>query len=429
MDEKLHIVVSSFSDCREKNGIVTFMDILRRNAGGFGDRGFRLAFANYVDFPSRPPARPGPVRADAPTPPAPPGAATASAPGRIRRTMLAVKYWIKGQLAKRPLLAFLLMTATLSRRGLVTTLKARLRAGPGSVHFHQDAFCAYFGQWILHRSSRRILLLHSGNDSLRQVFIHFHGMRGTRYEACVREAFRRTLAGLDGIVTLNERYADTLRAQFPHIDVRCIYNTSPFTGEDADRHRTARPAQEAPGRRIEILAVGSLQPIKGFDLLVGAAAGLPDADRDRLHVTIVGGGPARPALQAAVDAAGLREVITLNGESDHVASFLGRADAYILTSRDEGFPIALIEASGFGLPIVATRVGAIPEVYDEASCLFMEPTVDSIREALAAIARGGVDLDELARRSRAVFDAKLSLDAFMKAYCELFDQVGRRHAR
>lgn len=420
MNESSQVIVSSVSNCLEKNGVVTFMAILHRHSRIFYEHGVQLDFANYVDFPA-------PAQSIEPAPAAPESTA-ANTPSLVRRCLQATKYAIKEQFAKRPLGAFLLMMGTLSRRALVAVIKARLREGPNCLHFHQDIFCAFFGQRLLSRNSRKLLLLHAGHDPLHQVFIHFRGMRGTRYETRIRAELRHLLGRLDGIVTLNERYASKLRSEFPGLDIRCIYNTSPFAGGAGSSHDGGRQMDKRQDR-LRVLAVGSLQYIKGFDLLINAAADLEEADRRRLHITIVGGGADRAPLQAIIDAQGLQDVVTLNGESDNVASFLARADTYILTSRDEGFPIALIEASSFGLPIVSTRVGSIPEVFDEGSCMFIEANVDSIRDALLGLSRGTVDLCELARRSRSVFDAKLSLDAFLGAYCRLFTEHGRVHAR
>ncbi|MBM3117391.1 glycosyltransferase family 4 protein [Jeongeupia naejangsanensis] len=412
MTELRQIIVSSVSNCIEKNGIVSFMAILRCNDQAFHERGVRLGFANYVDFP---------VSAVAPV-----ELATTST---VRRWMQAAKRSIKGSLIKSPLGAFLLMVGVLSPRALIAVIKARRLEEPGCLHFHQDVFCAFYGLRLLRRDTPKVLLLHSSDDPLNHLFVLFHGMRGTRYEKSIRAHFRRVLETMDCIVTLNERYAQTLRSEFPSHDIRCIYNTSSFASAACGMYDSGRSLADDGLRRLEIVAVGSLQYIKGFDLLVQAVAALSEVDRQRLHITIVGGGTEREPLQAAIDAQSLQNEITLNGESNDVASFLARADAYILTSRDEGFPIALIEASSFGLPIVSTRVGSIPEVFDKGSCLFMDAKIDSIRDALTALGRGTVDLRELALRSQEVFDRKLSLDSFLDAYADIFNCVERRHAR
>ncbi len=398
MTQAQRIIVSSINDCSEVNGIVTFMQILQSNAASFREGGFELK---------------APAPAPTPTP-------TASA---WREQAIRLKRAAKVPLARSPLGAFLLMMATLTVRGLVTAWRSRRLERPGCIHFYQDAFCAFFGR-ALHRSdARKAVILHSGDDALHQLFGHFHGMRGTRYETLVRKHFSRTLRNVDAIITLNEHYASVLRAEFPGVDVRCIYNTSPFSGS----HTGTRGAA-GDRSRLEIVAVGSLQRRKGFDLLIDALGGMTEAVRERLHATIVGGGTEHAALQAAIDRQGLRDVVTLNGESHNVAPFLARADAYILTSRDEGFPIALIEACSYGLPIISTRVGSIPEVFDESSCLFTDATAPSIRGVLQGIADGSTDLQQLAWRSQAIFDAKLSMKSFLDAYVHLFSGLGMRHA-
>lgn len=420
MNTNRNIIVSSISDCREKNGVVTFMMILKSNASAFLAQGLTLKFVNFVDFPSAVGA--------APSPPNRPAAMHSEQvfPLRsdLRDIVVRMKRSIKQVIVARPLGALLLLMSTLGGRAFVVAWKARRHEQEGTIHFYQDFLCASFGRVLHSRNTCKVLLLHSGNDPLNHLFTHFHGMRGTRYELLVRKLFSSTLKAQDALVTLNEHFSDILRAELPGIDIRCIYNTSPF--EISSTTRSARHATTTS--RIEIVAVGSLQYIKGFDLLVEALARMEIIDRSRLHVTVVGGGKEHVPLQAAIEAASLDEIVTLQGECSDVSPFLLRADAYILTSRDEGFPIALIEAAFFGLPIVSTRVGSIPEVFDETSCLFIGNEVDSIRDALSRIARGEVDLTSLAQRAREVFEAKLSKDIFLKAYFKLFKTLGERSA-
>ena len=411
MTQTRRIIVSSINDCREVNGIVTFLQILRSNAASFRECGFALDFVNYVDLPADPASNTS-AKAQAST------SATVTWSERAIRPKRAIKV----PLARSPLGSFLLMMTTLPIRGLVTAWRSRRLEQAGCIHFYQDAFCAFFGRFLHRSDACKVIILHSGDDALHQLFGHFYGMRGTRYEALVREHFRRTLRTMDVIVTLNHHYASVLRAEFPSVEVRCIYNTSLFSCSQASTRDTV-------GKRsmLEIVAVGSLQHRKGFELLIDALGGMPEAVRKRLHVTIVGGGAEHVALQAAIDRQGLCDVITLNGVSHNVAPFLARADAYILTSRDEGFPIALIEACSYGLPIISTRVGSIPEVFDESSCLFTDLTASSIRDALLAIAEGVTDLQQLAQRSQAIFEEKLSMQSFVGSYAHLCSSLGVRH--
>jgi glycosyltransferase involved in cell wall biosynthesis len=91
-------------------------------------------------------------------------------------------------------------------------------------------------------------------------------------------------------------------------------------------------------------------------LFVAAAAAL----RERLptaRFTLIGDGPLRAEVEAAVQAAGLADACELAGERNDVHELLGRADLFWLTSDWEGLPNALIEALACGLPAVVTDVG------------------------------------------------------------------------
>ncbi|MDR3399317.1 MAG: glycosyltransferase [Pandoraea sp.] len=406
MEKKQKVIVSSVSDCREKNGIVTFMEILARNASRFEVSGLDLAFANYVDLQLS--------RAEvATTVPALEARPTAPvAPSLPFRTRLKRK--VKEAIRQRPFPAFALFLGTLGMRGLMTAIKARRYDEPGCVHFYQDFLTASFGCFLHHKTARRVIILHSGDDALSQLFAHFPGMKGTRYERRVRQWFDWTLQRQHAIVALSEKYASDLRGHYPKHEVRCIYNTSPFAGTRSVGGDSGRPQD-----RIKLVAVGTLQYRKGFDMLIKAVASMPLAERNKLEVTIVGGGPSHGELDALIDQYGLNGRITLAGESHNVAAFLQPSDVYILTSRDEGLPISLIEACSFGLPIISTPVGSIPELFDDASCRFAHPSEDSIADALMALCTGKLDLENLSRQSKRIFDSKLSLENFLGSYINL----------
>ena len=87
---------------------------------------------------------------------------------------------------------------------------------------------------------------------------------------------------------------------------------------------------------------------------------LPDA-----HFLLVGDGPERPVVESKRRELGLEERVHLCGLQSDVRPFLSAMDAYLMSSKFEGLPIAMLEAMSTGLPIVATTVGGIPEVVRE----------------------------------------------------------------
>ncbi|MCX6599410.1 MAG: glycosyltransferase [Acidobacteria bacterium] len=99
--------------------------------------------------------------------------------------------------------------------------------------------------------------------------------------------------------------------------------------------------------------------MKGHDVLIRAIAQLPSP----ASLTIVGAGGMRPELQALADQQGVR--LSFAGElagAAAVRQVVAQADLFVLASRSEGMPRALIEAMALGVPAVATRVGGIPEL-------------------------------------------------------------------
>jgi glycosyltransferase involved in cell wall biosynthesis len=104
-----------------------------------------------------------------------------------------------------------------------------------------------------------------------------------------------------------------------------------------------------------VLSVGRLAPQKDFPVLLDVAR----AVRESTYV-VVGEGPLRDELQAAIDAS--RLAVRLVGHRSDVPDLLGAADVFLLTSRWEARALVVQEAMQAGVPVVARRVGGIPEL-------------------------------------------------------------------
>ena len=132
----------------------------------------------------------------------------------------------------------------------------------------------------------------------------------------------------------------------------------------------------------QLVTVGSLaQLYKGTDVLIEAVAGCARAGLD-LTAVIVGDGKYRPYLMALAERLGMASRIQFAGQvtaGDPVRRILDDADLFVLPSRTEGLPRALIEAMARGLPCIGSAVGGIPEVLDASELV---PAGDSA--ALAA---------------------------------------------
>jgi glycosyltransferase involved in cell wall biosynthesis len=171
---------------------------------------------------------------------------------------------------------------------------------------------------------------------------------------------------------------------------RRVIVTSPHTATDLAAYRVppaqigvvvpgtdpAPLAQGSGGPGLALLCVASLTPRKGHLVLLEALAGLLDVD---WHLTCVGSPDRDPraaqAIATAITRLGLDERVTLVGEQDEagVAPLYDRADLFVLASYHEGYGMVLAEALARGLPIVATKAGAIPGTVPPSAGMLVEP--------------------------------------------------------
>jgi len=176
-------------------------------------------------------------------------------------------------------------------------------------------------------------------------------------------------------------------------------------GVDTDRFRPG-PAAEGP---LTLVWLGALAPVKRIDVLLGGLARTPGLD-----LRIVGDGPERPTVERLVAKLGLSERVTLVGHRDDPADELARGHAFALTSAAENCPLALLQAMATGLPVVASRVGGVPEVVrDGLDGLLVEPG----DETAFTLALGRLVDDPALRRGLGDAGRRRVLDGFTLDRC------------
>jgi glycosyltransferase involved in cell wall biosynthesis len=119
----------------------------------------------------------------------------------------------------------------------------------------------------------------------------------------------------------------------------------------------------SPQVSFQLVTVGSLQQMyKGTDVLIGAVAACVQQGLD-LTLHVVGDGKHRPELEALAEYLGISERVRFRGElpAPIVRAELDAADMFVLPSRTEGLPRAMIEAMARGLPCIWTNLGGKPE--------------------------------------------------------------------
>ncbi len=187
--------------------------------------------------------------------------------------------------------------------------------------------------------------------------------------------------GLEDLI--RARRADGDRAVVIHNGTDCE-RFSPLTPEE---RRRAREELGIPQSGLLVAGAGRLSEEKGWETLIGAVARLPRQGEREVYWLIAGDGPMRKLLEEHIARHGLSGRLRLLGFRRDVPSILGAADVVVLPSHREGIPNVLCEAMAMARPVVATRVGGIPElVEDGRSGLVVEPREpQALADALGAL--------------------------------------------
>jgi N-acetyl-alpha-D-glucosaminyl L-malate synthase BshA len=128
-----------------------------------------------------------------------------------------------------------------------------------------------------------------------------------------------------------------------------------------------------PGEKI-IMHISNFRAVKRVEDVVRIFAGISRKLPARL--VLIGDGPERGRAQQLADELGVSKRVTFLGKQESVAELLACADLFLLTSVTESFGLVALEAMACGVPIVATRVGGIPEVVPEGEAGWLAPIGD-----------------------------------------------------
>ena len=225
---------------------------------------------------------------------------------------------------------------------------------------------------------------------------------------------------VDQVVGISVLCSEALQSN-THKRVETITN-----GVDESRFAGLDLAPRVPGRTLRCISVGRICAQKNYGLLLRALETLPCEYRQRLAVRIVGeGNPVDLGeLETKLREMGLQGVVELAGSRTNVPELLANADLFLMTSKFEGLPIALIEAATSGLPAIVTDVGGCREVIDTCrNGISVEPdNADAFARAIRSMmdnAAGYAAYSKNALRYSGEYSIRRSREKHLVLYREL----------
>jgi glycosyltransferase involved in cell wall biosynthesis len=253
------------------------------------------------------------------------------------------------------------------------------------------------------------------------VFIHLHAVELAKLRRSTLKLLAWPFRAATAAVVLGDVYRRYLIEELGITETRIeiLWNGVPVTPVEGRRHDAGG---EVP---FTIMFLGTLCERKGLSDLIAALALLPQEGRG-WRAVFAGGGDIE-GYRAKAAAAGIIERVEFAGwlEQGAARERLATVDLMVLPSYDEGLPLVILEALALGTPVIATPVGAIPEVLtDEKDILFVPPG-DRAR-LRAAIVRAVSDAglrQRLCDNGLAKFRRMFSIEAF----CANLLAIWQRH--
>jgi glycosyltransferase involved in cell wall biosynthesis len=253
---------------------------------------------------------------------------------------------------------------------LLKALRLLAAFRPDVVNIHYASANAYYFLLLRRLFGYRVLLSCHGSDVLKPL----------AHDATLMP---RLLGAADAVTGVSPHLVEAIREQGEG-------RTRPIHLPNGVDTRFWSP-REAEGREardnLELVTVGRLDPVKGFDVLLEAFAKLR-AVHPGARLTIIGEGEQGAALAQQAESLGIDGCIDFAGRRspEDLCALLRRADLFVLPSRSEGMPLSLLEAMACGLPCVATDVGGVAATCGEAGRIVPPENPGALADALSALA-------------------------------------------
>lgn len=186
-----------------------------------------------------------------------------------------------------------------------------------------------------------------------------------------------------------------------------------------------RSELKIPLNSILCVALGRLVWAKGYEILVQALT-MVNKKNNRIYCLIMGDGELYSSLSKKITQSGLENHIFLYGHCAHsdALSILRACDIFVMPSRAEGTPVALLEAAALEIPILATKVGGIPElVTDEDALLVPANDPVSLANGLLKLTKDGSLSQSLSKKARSRVEKFFTLDIQLEATIATYNKV------
>jgi glycosyltransferase involved in cell wall biosynthesis len=172
---------------------------------------------------------------------------------------------------------------------------------------------------------------------------------------------------------------------------------------------------------IVVGLVGRLSREKGVDIFLRAAS-IVLADYPNTMFVVAGDGPDRSELERLIDSLGIASKVSLLGRRDDMPSVYRSFDVMVSSSRKEGLPVVILEGMATGLPVVATRVGEVPNlIQDGETGLLVQPNAPrALAEAIVKLLVNEEHRNRLGCTAKKLIEREFSAERMAAEYIRVY---------
>lgn len=305
-----------------------------------------------------------------------------------------------------------------------------------AVTMHQVARERELDLWhvhyaIPHATSAWIAREMLGADHAPRIVTTLHGTDITLVgqERSFWEITRFSIAQSDGITAVSEylKRETVENFQVAAEEIEVVPNFVDPRLYDRQRYPCRKDALLEPGEKL-VMHISNFRPVRRVRDVVRIFARL--AAQVPARLVFVGDGPDRPEAADEAQRRGVRERVVFLGKQDSVAELLACADLFLLPSQSESFGLVALEAMASGVPVVATRVGGIPEVVEHGVTGYLAPVgaVEEMADAGASLLRDARRWNEMSAAARTRSLERFGADVVVPQYERYYERVCNRRA-
>jgi glycosyltransferase involved in cell wall biosynthesis len=270
-------------------------------------------------------------------------------------------------------------------------------------------------------NTKTVLFMHSDGVPLKMITLTSPNIEKTFFYKRMKKRYLYTIKNVDRIVFICDIGMQNFIKSYPDFDrskLSVVLNG--IEEQTSGKTETNSVSQST----FNLSCVGSVSHRKGQDIIINALACADRSTIDKIHVNIIGDGPARKEIEELIRSNNLTENVSMLGAIDNskVRKYLSNSNIFILTSRNEGLPISIIEAMREGLAIISTNISGIPElVENNYNGLLIDPSVEQLKDIFNNI--DSYNWEIMGENSLKLFNDKFTLDRVFSEYCDIYDSL------